>query len=71
MLILRDRVDIVDSELVLWLTLVEYEGTEEVIVTLWLVLVVWPVLVGSDAVEVTVLLWLPLVVCVPALVLPE
>ena len=48
-------VDAVDSELVLWLPLVEYEGTDEVTVKVWLVLVVWPVLVGSDAVEVTVL----------------
>ena len=64
-------VDTVDSELVLWLILVESEGTDEVTVKVWLVLVVWPVLVGSDAVEVTVLAWLPLVVCVPALVLPE
>ena len=52
--------DTVDSELVLWLTLVEW--TDEVMVKVWLVLVVWPVLVGSDPVEVTVLVWLPLVV---------
>ena len=64
-------VDTVDSELVLWLTLVECEGTDEVIVRVWLALVVWPVFVVSDAVEVTVLEWLPLIVCVPGLVLPD
>ena len=61
--------DTVDSESVLWLTLVEW--INEVMVKVWLVLVVWPVLVGSDPVEVTVLVWLPLLVCVPALVLPD
>ena len=55
----------------LWLTLVECDGTDEVTVNVWLALVVWPVLVGSDTVEVTVFVWLPLVVCVPALVLPD
>ena len=64
-------VDTVDSELVRWLTLVECEGTDEVIARVWLALVVWPVFVVSDAVEVTVLEWLPLVICVPGLVLPD
>ena len=64
-------VDTTDSELVLWPILVECDGSDVVTVTVWLALVVWPVVVGSDAVEVTVSVWLPLVVCVPALVLPD
>ena len=64
-------VDTTDSELVLWPLLVECDGSDVVMVTVWLALVVWPMVVGSDAVEVTMSVWLPLVVCVPALVLPD